>query len=47
MQLLTGVPTDEKYRGELVNKRNIEAYIIKVENRLNKLNSVQGEITAD
>lgn len=47
MQLLTGEPAEKKYQGELINKSNLASYITKVENRLNKLNSAQGEITAD
>ena len=38
-QLLTGEPSDEKYRGNLVTKSNLEEYISGVENRINVFNS--------
>ena len=46
-QLLTGEPVDNKYRGEVVTKENIEPYLDKIEGRLKVIKSGQGALTTD
>jgi hypothetical protein len=46
-QLLTGEPEDEKYRGELVTKANLESYIKKIEDRLEKFKAGEGVKATD
>jgi hypothetical protein len=38
-QLITGKPSDEKYRGELVTKENLDNYITQVEDRIKKISA--------
>lgn len=46
-QLLTGQPAEEKYRGELVTKSNLEDHIARVDDRLRKINSERQLPAAD